>query len=248
MRIRPLHGRLGIAAAAGLLVVACGGPVAATAPVHHQATPAATAPAGPLVSTASRTVGGGPETVLTDSRGRTLYYFTPEKDGKIVTTADTLETWPVLAAGSATTPSSGQPLPGKLGIVTRPDGTRQVTYNEFPLYTFTGDKTPGDTSGQGVGGRWFAMQSVLPPDADGDGDGTQPAAQTPAQTPATQQPAMQQAPAATPQPPMGGQPMAQPKSPAPAPAAAPAARPTSPSFNDGDADNRGGDNDGDGNG
>ena len=241
MRIRPLYAGVGLAAAAGLLAVACGGGVAAT-PSHHQAMPAANAPAPPLVSTASRSVGGAQETVLTDGQGRTLYYFAPEKDAKVVTTPDLLQTWPVLKAGSTPTPSSSQPLPGKLGIVTRPDGTRQVTYNEFPLYTFAGDKTPGDTAGQGVNGRWFAMQSVLPPDADGDGDGTQPAAQAPA---------MQQPAAPTQQPAANGparQPAAQPQAPAPAPAAAPAPRPMAPAFNDGDADNRGGDNDGDGNG
>lgn len=232
MRIRPLYAGAGLAAAAGLLAVACGGAAAAT-PARHQAMPAANASAPPLVRTASRSVGGVPETVLTDGQGRTLYYFAPEKDGKVVTTADTLHTWPDLEAGTTTTPSSSEPLPGKLGIVTRPDGTRQVTYNEFPLYTFSGDKTPGDAAGQGVNGRWFVMQPVLPPDADGDADGTQPAAPAPQSPPADGS---------------ARQPAAQPQAPAPAPAAAPAARPMAPAFNDGDADNRGGDNDGDGNG
>ena len=236
MRIRPLYAGVGLAAAAGLLAVACGGAVGAT-PAHRQAVPAANAPAPPLVGTANRSVGGAQETVLTDSQGRTLYYFAPEKDAKVLTTTDLLHTWPVLKAGSTTRPSSSQPLPGKLGVVTRPDGTRQVTYNEFPLYTFAGDKAPGDTAGQGVNGRWFAMQSVMPPDADGDGDGTQPAAQAPA---------MQQPTAPTTEPPAAG-PARQPAAQAQMPAS-PTARPMAPAFNDGDADNRGGDNDGDGNG
>ena len=37
------------------------------------------------------------------------------------------------------------------------DGTIQVTYNGLPLYRFQGDKQPGDTNGQGVGGLWSVV-------------------------------------------------------------------------------------------
>jgi predicted lipoprotein with Yx(FWY)xxD motif len=38
----------------------------------------------------------------------------------------------------------------QLGTITRPDnGATQVTWHGHPLYTFTGDKAPGDTSGNG---------------------------------------------------------------------------------------------------
>ena len=37
-----------------------------------------------------------------------------------------------------------------VGTTTRSDGKKQVTYNGHPLYTFIGDSSPGDTSGQGV--------------------------------------------------------------------------------------------------
>jgi predicted lipoprotein with Yx(FWY)xxD motif len=40
---------------------------------------------------------------------------------------------------------------------TRPDGTKQMTVNCWPIYTFSGDKAPGDTNGQGVGGTWYAV-------------------------------------------------------------------------------------------
>jgi hypothetical protein len=38
-------------------------------------------------------------------------------------------------------------LPGKLGTVIRPDGTKQLTYNGMPLYTFTLDTAPGQDHG-----------------------------------------------------------------------------------------------------
>jgi predicted lipoprotein with Yx(FWY)xxD motif len=44
---------------------------------------------------------------------------------------------------------------GALALVTRDDGTKQVSYNGQPLYYYTPDKAAGDTTGQGVGGVWF---------------------------------------------------------------------------------------------
>jgi hypothetical protein len=37
-----------------------------------------------------------------------------------------------------------------LGVTTRTDGKRQVTYAGRPLYTFIGDKRAGQTTGQGL--------------------------------------------------------------------------------------------------
>ena len=36
-------------------------------------------------------------------------------------------------------------------------GTSQVSYNGHLLYTFVGDKAPGDAVGQGLGGIWFVL-------------------------------------------------------------------------------------------
>ena len=44
-----------------------------------------------------------------------------------------------------------------LGTITRPDGTRQVTYNGHPLYYFTADAAAGTARGQAVkafGAEW----------------------------------------------------------------------------------------------
>ena len=46
-------------------------------------------------------------------------------------------------------------MTGKLGTITRDDGTLQVTYNGLPLYFFKNDKAPGDANGvyDELGGR-----------------------------------------------------------------------------------------------
>jgi hypothetical protein len=67
-----------------------------------------------------------------------------------------------------------------LGVTKRQDGRRQVTYAGQPLYAFVGDKTVGQTSGEGLtnfGAEWYAVaasgRTVEPskPSAGGYGSG-----------------------------------------------------------------------------
>ena len=62
-------------------------------------------------------------------------------------------TWPpLLLEDAATVRASG--VSGKLGQLTRSDGTVQVTYNGAPLYFYLGDHGAGDTNGQGLNASW----------------------------------------------------------------------------------------------
>ncbi len=59
----------------------------------------------------------------------------------------------------------GTGLTGVLEPNTRTDGIVQVSYGEDPLYTFAGDKNPGDINGEGIhafGGVWLAAQPTSP--------------------------------------------------------------------------------------
>jgi predicted lipoprotein with Yx(FWY)xxD motif len=117
------------------------------------ATPAAT-PAPTPVTPASVLAGANAQlgTILTNAQGRTLYYFLPERGGKIVCSSSACTTYwpPSLTAGG--NPTGGAGVTGQLGLVMRAGGGDQITYSTWPLYTFAGDKAAGQTTGQGVVG------------------------------------------------------------------------------------------------
>jgi predicted lipoprotein with Yx(FWY)xxD motif len=117
--------------------------------------------AGPMVKTATAVVDGKQQTILVDQKGMTLYYYTPDRGGKVTCTGQCAALWPPLKlpAGVAKPTGDGS-LSGALGAVASPGGGEQVTYNGWPLYGWVKDKKPGDTTGQGDDGKWF----VVPPD------------------------------------------------------------------------------------
>jgi predicted lipoprotein with Yx(FWY)xxD motif len=97
-------------------------------------------------------------TVLASSRGLTLYTYSKDKphSGTSACTGACATAWPPLAAPVKAPP--GARLPGKLGVITRPDGVKQVTLNGYPLYFYVGDKTPGQATGNGIGGNWHVIK------------------------------------------------------------------------------------------
>jgi predicted lipoprotein with Yx(FWY)xxD motif len=92
---------------------------------------------------------GGANILVDGSAGMTLYEFASDtaNSGKSACTAGCATTWPPLTVASGTSPSAGAGAGGKLGAITRDDGTTQVTYNGLPLYHYSGDSAPGDTNG-----------------------------------------------------------------------------------------------------
>jgi predicted lipoprotein with Yx(FWY)xxD motif len=111
-------------------------------------------------------------TVLEDQRGYTLYLFTPEEHATVACEGSCAQAWPplVLASGQSAASVSGQADASLLGTVALADGRSEVTYNGWPLHTFSGDSGPGQANGEGSGGMWFvvdasgtAVQSAPPP-------------------------------------------------------------------------------------
>ena len=105
---------------------------------------------------------------LTGPGGRTLYANTVDTTTKFSCTGACASVWPPLT-GTATAGSGVDA--SKLGTATRPDGTKQVTYDGHPLYEFKDDKAAGDKKGEGIkdeGGKWHvATQSGTPASAPG---------------------------------------------------------------------------------
>jgi predicted lipoprotein with Yx(FWY)xxD motif len=115
----------------------------------HAATQAQAAPS--VVSTASAHI-------LVDARGMTLYLFSPDKHNKSVCTGDCAEYWPpAVVSKGATVPATMPGVKGTFGTTTRAGGVKQLTYDGAPFYTWIKDKKPGDMTGQGVEGIWWAV-------------------------------------------------------------------------------------------
>jgi predicted lipoprotein with Yx(FWY)xxD motif len=97
--------------------------------------------------------------VLVDSNGRTLYLFEKDSGTTSACTAGCASVWPPLQADGNPMVGSGATA-AQIGTTKRSDGAPQITYNGHPLYTFTGDQSPGDVNGQGLtnfGGLWYAV-------------------------------------------------------------------------------------------
>lgn len=107
--------------------------------------------------------------VLVDGEGLTLYQFAADQQGSPSKCSGLCAVqWPPLTLPPGTTaPLPGPGIkPGLLGTAPRADGSTQITYNGWPLYTWPQDTAPGEATGQGLtnlGGRWWVM------DAAGDG-------------------------------------------------------------------------------
>ena len=97
--------------------------------------------------------------ILVDGNGMTIYLFEKDKGTTSMCDGSCAKYWPPVATNGAPKAGSGVTA-GKLGTTKRADGTTQVTYSGHPLYLYTGDKTPGDVTGQGLnafGALWYVV-------------------------------------------------------------------------------------------
>jgi predicted lipoprotein with Yx(FWY)xxD motif len=100
--------------------------------------------------------------VLTNSAGRTLYWYAIDTSSQSKCTGQCASFWPPVPA--STKVASGQHLTGNFGSITGTNGQKQLTYDGHPLYTFKLDTKAGQINGNGVtttGGNskdlWWAM-------------------------------------------------------------------------------------------
>ncbi len=105
----------------------------------------------PLIRTRQVSLHGREYEILTNAQGLTLYYFyfLGADMPKTVCTGKCTATWhPLLTTSPSAITVEKPELQGKLTAVTNPNGL-QVQYNGRLLYTYSGDKVPGQMNGDG---------------------------------------------------------------------------------------------------
>ncbi len=115
-------------------------------------TPPATGAA--VLSTRQTSLG----TIVVNSAGMTVYVFDNDKAGAGTSacTGPCAALWPAVTTTATGTPAV-MDVTGTVGTFMRSDGTRQVTLNGLPLYTYVPDTNPGDVKGQGFTGIWWVV-------------------------------------------------------------------------------------------
>jgi predicted lipoprotein with Yx(FWY)xxD motif len=135
--------------------------VSALAGVLLSATMALGASPGPTVTAVNNPNFGS---IVANGKGQSLYLLTTESGAKKFSCTGVCTIfWPPLTVSSATAKlTAGPGVAGQLGVVKRPEGTYQVTYNGYPVYTYWQD-SGHSTQGQGVqsfGGTWYLMSAT----------------------------------------------------------------------------------------
>ena len=96
--------------------------------------------------------------VLTNDQRLTLYWFVPDTPHSSNCSGSCVAYWPPVTGS----PSAGPGVTGRLGTIKRSDGSKQVTYDGHPLYTYISDTAPGQANGNGLdvnGGIWHEMRA-----------------------------------------------------------------------------------------
>jgi predicted lipoprotein with Yx(FWY)xxD motif len=146
-----------VAAAGALAAAACSSGEVAAPPAPATTPPPLTVSSAAvhLGTAATPTLG----VVVVGPDGRTLYRF--DKDTTTPPTSNCYDAcataWPPVLVPGGQKPAVDGVDASLLGTVTRKDGTTQVTLAGSPLYTYAKDTAPGQTTGQDVGGVWFAV-------------------------------------------------------------------------------------------
>lgn len=99
-------------------------------------------------------------TIIVNSEGLTLYDFHKDKGGTSACYGPCAGAWPPLLTEGEPQAEAGA-MASQLGTTERKDGSVQVTYNGWPLYTYAGDKAPGEANGNDIdqfGAEWYALQ------------------------------------------------------------------------------------------
>ena len=139
-----------IAATAAILAACSSSGTSSTSGTSTSTSSPAAVTAGSLKTA---TIGGA--TVLTTSKGFTLYSFAPDTSTKSNCNGACAQNWPPVHG-----PATASGVKGTFGTIKRSDGSVQATFDGHPLYAFVGDTAPGQAKGNGLnaaGGLWHEI-------------------------------------------------------------------------------------------
>jgi predicted lipoprotein with Yx(FWY)xxD motif len=133
-------------------------------PATAASTPAAAftpAPGRPIALAVKQTSLGATLTV----DGLTVYRFESDtnKPPTSACSGKCLTSWPALLTDGTAVRVDPSIDSTTVGVLARSDGSVQVTLNGWPLYRFAQDKAPGDVKGEGVQGKWSAVDGAAKP-------------------------------------------------------------------------------------
>lgn len=127
--------------------------------------PAASGP-GPKITVQTRQIAGVGQ-VLVTAQGYALYMFQPDNQRSVTCTGACAGSWPPVKV-----PDGGSSVAGPgvdrslLGTDPDPAGGTVLTYNGWPLHTYTGDVQPAQATGQAIdlnGGEWYVLRPTGQP-------------------------------------------------------------------------------------
>lgn len=130
------------------------------APTASAAPTASIEPPASPTSAAGVVIGVEPDGgFLITPDGYSLYTFDDDDTpGESACNGECAENWPPLVLPAGMSASGGTGVTGTFSTITRGDGSLQVTYNDAPLYFYSGDNEPGETEGDGLGGVWHLAE------------------------------------------------------------------------------------------
>ena len=104
--------------------------------------------------------GGTGDAGSSESEGFTVYVFHGDKVLESNCYGACAKTWPPVSSGPDPQVEGEGANRNLLAQSPRKDGTQQVFYATHPLYTYSGDKKPGEANGQDIdsfGAEWYAL-------------------------------------------------------------------------------------------
>lgn len=96
--------------------------------------------------------------ILTDSTGRALYFFSNDAQGAPTCTGGCTANWPTFYVEADKLTVDSTLNKADFTTVTRPDGSKQTAYKGWPLYYYVSDAAAGEVKGDNVGNIWFVAK------------------------------------------------------------------------------------------